>query len=84
MRSLLLAVLALVCSGPTFAQCGPTGVVVTVSPTNASLGQTVQVTIANNSSSVIQLPSSCVIKTKQNTFVLLSLRLIRVFVNMYY
>jgi hypothetical protein len=40
--------------------CGPPGVTATVTPAVASLGQVIQVTLTNNSSSEITLPSSCV------------------------
>jgi len=47
---------------PSMAQvpCGLPGVEVTVTPADAALGEEVLVTLTNNSSQVIQLPTSCV------------------------
>jgi len=57
LQCLVLFLLAL----PVAAQCGPTGVAVTVSPLNPALGQPVAITLANNSNQLVQLPSNCVI-----------------------
>ena len=47
---------------PAAAQtpCGSPGVTVTVDPPTAAVGQAVRVTLTNNSSELIQLPSGCV------------------------
>lgn len=62
MRHLLAAFGVLLASAPSVAQtpCGLPGVTVSVSPPIAAPGQVVSVTLTNNSSQVIQLPSSCV------------------------
>ena len=62
MKHWLAAFGVLVASVPAFAQtpCGLPGVTVDVSPPVAAPGQVVTVTLTNNSSQVIQLPSTCV------------------------
>ena len=53
-----LIVLLIPCAAQT--PCGTGGVTVTVDPPNPAVGQAVLVTLTNNSSDTIQLPSSCV------------------------
>jgi hypothetical protein len=61
MKSLLIvsAILALSFSAAGQTTCALTGVTVTLSPPVAAVGQTIQVTLTNNSGQTINLPTSC-------------------------
>jgi hypothetical protein len=56
----LLALLALALPAGADVPCGPAGVTASVSPQVAALGQSIEVTLTNDSSQTITLPSGCV------------------------
>ena len=56
----LLALFAFAVSAGAEIPCGPAGVTASVSPRIAAPGQWIQVTLTNDSSETINLPSSCV------------------------